>query len=423
MRRNGLLLAALVCAACPAAEFPDLDGARRFQLEAGEAYRAGDYHRFTEATEQALASNPASLATRYNLAAGYARTGRHDDAMRELRALATARADFGVAEDDDFASLRGSAAFETLLRELATDLEPVAGSSVRFTVDQLGLIPEGIAIDTTTDRTFFGSMRTGDIYVMDHERQLSKFAGVAHEGKLAAIGLFVDAERDVLWAVGSSFFAAEGNDPESPSYSGIFGFELDSGKLKHKLLADDGSVAFNDVTVGPNGDLYISGGVLSTVAAGSERIVPLDTEPPVAGTNGVAASPDGRHLFVSSYPVGIAVIDLESRRARFLDTPEDAPLYGVDGLYWHDGDLIAVQNGIKPWRLARITLNGDLTAVSGVRLVEMANPDLEPTTGAIVGDTIHYIGTGPAPANPPSHFPENIRGWLGKTIVMTAPLE
>lgn len=421
MRSTPILL--LFCAAALADDAVDLDGARNHRRDAAEAYRGGDYEAFTLATEKALELNPASLATRYNLAAGYARTGRHDDALRELQALAAARTDFGVARDEDFESLHGTPAFEALLAELQTSLAPINNSRHRFTIDLLGLIPEGIAIDVATNRTFFGSMRSGDIFVMDSHGQLSKFASVMHEGKLAAIGLCVDTQRGLLWAVGSSFFAVEGYDEEAPEYSGIFGFDLKTGELKRKLLADDGSAAFNDVTVGPNGDIYISGGVLSTVAAGSNKIQRLITDPTVPGTNGIAASPDGKTLYVSSYPVGIAAIDLASGRSHFLETPEAAPLYGVDGLYWYRGDLIAFQNGIKPWRLVRVTLNEDLTAATRVRLIEFANPDVEPTTGTIDGDVVHYIGQGPAPEKPPPQFPESIHDWLGKTVVMTAPLD
>ena len=121
------------------------------------------------------------------------------------------------------------------------------------------------------------------------------------------------------------------------------------------------------------------------------------TDPPLFGTNGVAVAGHGRTLFVSSYPVGIAAIDLASGAARFLTTPNDVSLYGVDGLYWLDGDLIAVQNGIRPWRLTRFELSDDETSVRSARTLEFAHPDVTPTTGAIVDDRIYYIGGGAAP--------------------------
>ena len=56
------------------------------------------------------------------------------------------------------------------------------------------------------------------------------------------------------------------------------------------------------------------------------------------------------------------------------------------------------------------------------RLIEFANEDLTPTTGAIEGDRIHFVGQGPRPESLPMHFPDAMAEFAGKTIVMTAPL-
>lgn len=121
--------------------------------------------------------------------------------------------------------------------------------------------------------------------------------------------------------------------------------------------------------------------------------------------------------------MGIAAVDPQSGDARWLDTPDDISLYGVDGLYWHRGHLVAVQNGMRPWRLVQLELNAEQTAVVAARRIEFANEDVTPTTGAIVGDVIHYVGQGPIPENIPSQFPGNISRFAGKTMVMSAPLK
>ena len=74
------------------------------------------------------------------------------------------------------------------------------------------------------------------------------------------------------------------------------------------------------------------------------------------------------------------------------------------------------------WRLIRMQLNDGQTAITNVRLIEFANDDVTPTTGAIVGDVIHYVGQGPRPDSVPTQFPDAMLRFAGKTIVMTAPL-
>jgi hypothetical protein len=239
---------------------------------------------------------------------------------------------------------------------------------------------------------------------------------------LAAIGLYVDSANGLLWVAGMAFQLTENFDPAAPGRAGAFGFDLESGQLVRQLTASGDNVGFNDLTMSSDGDLYLSGAQLSVVRAGSDEIEALETSIPVFGSNGVAVSPDGRHLFTTSYPVGVAVVELASGRTRWLNAPAGTTLYGIDGLYWHDGDLVGVQNGVRPWRLVRLELDDALTAVTAVRLLEFANATITPTTGAIVGDEIFYVGEGPAPANIPAHFPPQMAGNSGKTIVMRAPL-
>lgn len=406
-----------VCAQNPVAE------AQVHQREATEAYQAGDYEGFTRSLEIALELNPASFATRYNLACGYARTGRDDEALELLEGLTLAKVDFGMARDPDLASLREIPKFQELIALLEASIEPISNSSLRLTIDQFGLIPEGIAIDNKTGRIFFGSMRSGDIYVVGQEGGLSKFATVQHEGKLSAIGITVDADRNLLWSIGTYFFMGEDFDADAPIRTGVFGFDLDSGTLEHSYLAEEGVQGLNDVLVAPSGDLFLSGTQLQIVRAGSDEMEPFVTSPELFGSNGLAMDPSGTTLFITSYPVGIGVIDVQSGAMHFLESPPDTPLYGIDGLYWYEGDLIGIQNGIQPWRLLRMTLNEELTAVTKVRVIEFANDAITPTTGAIAGNEIHYVGQGPSPDNAPGQFPASLAPFLGKTVIMTAPLD
>ena len=416
------VIAGLLLAGGPALAQTNAAAAQEHLRTAGQAYRDGDFAGFTESLETAVALNPFSLPTQYNLACGYARTGREEEALKVLEKLVAANVDFGMAEDEDLVSLHGNPQFHRLVSELDANLQPVSASEQHFTLDQLGLIPEGIAYDGATGRLFFGSMRTGDIYVIDGGKQLSKFATVHHEGKLAAIGMSVDLRANTLWVVGSSSFLVEDFVADAPSRNGVFGFDLDSGDLLKQYIANDSLENFNDVVVGANGELYVSASTLSVIRNGSETIEPIDTSLPIFGANGIAVRPDGKRIFVSSYPVGIAAVDPETGESEWLATPENISLYGVDGLYWYKGDLVGVQNGVRPWRLVRLQLNAEQSAVTNVHLIEFANKDVTATTGAIVGDVIHYVGQGPDPARVPSQFPEAIAPFSGKIVVMTAPL-
>lgn len=391
--------------------------------EAAAAYREGDYESYTRALEAARELNPASSYTRHNLAGAYARTGREDEALEVLRGLVGARVDFGMAADEDFETLRSLDDFAELSARLAENTRPIIRSSAYYEMPQLDVIPEGVAADIEGERFFFGSMRSGDVYVLDAERQLAKFASVDRSNKQAAIGMAVDTTREVLWVVSTTFELAENFRDGDPIETGLVGFDLTSGAKVTEYSAQATGFGLNDVAVGPNGELYASGDTLQVLDTERNELVPLTTDPPLFGTNGVAPAAHGRTLFVSSYPVGIAAIDLASGRQRFLDTPQDLSLYGVDGMYWDDGDLVAVQNGIRPWRLMRLALNEDETAITQATIIELANIEITPTTGAIVEDRIYLLGQGPAPEKAPEHLPDNVVQFLGTTRLHVAPVD
>ena len=414
-------LLALVLASAAIAEHPIAE-AQRHQRAANAAYEAGDYEEFTRSMERAYELNPASFPTRYNLACGYARTGRADAALDLLEQLTLAQVDFGMARDPDLESLRELPRFRELVATLEASIVPISNSSELATIEQYGISPEGIALDKETGRIFFGSMRTGQVYALEPGGGYAEFASVGEHGPYAAIGMTVDNDAGVLWTVGTWFFMAVGFDADSPQPSGLFGFDLASGELRHHYPVDVSVTGLNDVAVAPNGDVYVSGGALHVLKSGGDALQPVITMPEPFGSNGLTVHPDGSMLFVSSYPVGIGAIDLTSGELRYLDAPPDRPLYGIDGLYWHDGALVGIQNGIQPWRVLRVDLNSNATAVSDVQVIEFANDALLAMTGAIDGDRIHYVGRAAPPENRPSQFPESLAPFLGKTVIMTAPL-
>lgn len=391
---------------------------------AADARRAGDDVTVMRSLERARELNPASLYTRYNLARAYARNGRADEAFELLEGLARSRIDFGMADDEELAALRDDPRFARLVDDVARRTAPDSTSALRHVAPRLDLVAEGIAWDDDEERLFFGSMRTGEVYQFDRHGRLSKFAELTEGGKpLAAIGMTVDAGRKLLWVVGATFFLAEGYAQDDTVVSGVFGFDLESGAERERYLRDDAGHGYNDVTLAADGSLYLSGAEIGRLVPGENaRIESLTTSEPVFGSNGIVVSDDGRRLITSAYPSGIAVIELEDGATRFLAAPDDVSLYGIDGLYLHEGDLVGVQNGARPWRLMRFTLDDGLERVVAARTLEFGTPDV-PTTGAIVGNVIHYVAQEPTTENPPTQFDEVLHQYLGRTVIRSVPLD
>lgn len=397
--------------------------AQQYLRAADAAYEAGDFESYTRALQTAHRLNPDSLYTRYKLACGYTLTGHAEKALELLAWLTSARVDFNMEEDPDLLSLADDERFQRLVAQVALNTLPINASHRAFTIPRLDLLPEGIAWDPDGQRFFLGSMRTGEIFAVTSDGSYTKFSTVEKDGPLSAIGMAVDSARKLLWVVGAGSELVEGFAQNAAIVSGVFAFALDNGELLHAYTRNDVDFGFNDVALAPNGDLYLSGSVLGYVPAGGNSVSILKTSEAVFGSNGIVVTPDGKTLITSSYPAGIAVIRISDGHTSFLQAPDNVTLYGIDGMYLYKGDLIAVQNGARPWRLMRFTLDRELRRIESATAIEFANKDVAATTGAIVGNRIHYVGRGPVPEHLPANLPENMRHLAGATVVMTAPLD
>jgi hypothetical protein len=90
--------------------------------------------------------------------------------------------------------------------------------------------------------------------------------------------------------------------------------------------------------------------------------------------------------------VGIVKIDLRSGESRDVDPGPRNTLAGADGLYWHKGGLIAVQNGIGSPRLAAFKLSKDGNRVTQTTVLENHTQfSILPTTGAVHGNDFYFI--------------------------------
>jgi hypothetical protein len=108
--------------------------------------------------------------------------------------------------------------------------------------------------------------------------------------------------------------------------------------------------------------------------------------------NGIALSSDQKRLFISTFPDGVTVIDLESGSVRGLAHAASVSLASIDGLYLYDNSLIAIQNGCMAHRVSRFFLNPARDGVVKAEVLERGNPLFDiPTTGAVAGGTFYFV--------------------------------
>jgi len=92
----------------------------------------------------------------------------------------------------------------------------------------------------------------------------------------------------------------------------------------------------------------------------------------------------GGELLVPDYTLGLAVLDLGTRKVRWLEAPKGFPLTGIDGTALAGDDLYIVQNGLDPVRVVKLTLDRRNRIVKAA-LVQKGG-DLPDPTHAVIHD-------------------------------------
>ena len=204
-----------------------------------------------------------------------------------------------------------------------------------------------------------------------------------------------------------------GYSAEEPAHTGVFVFDLDTGKTLRKAEPTGGRHGFNDLVLTRAGSAYVadslSGGSTRCPARRAHPVVPDGT---FASPGGLALTPDEKTLLVAAWGRGLHAVDLKTGAVRALVAPPDTTLYGLDTVRFYKGALIATQNGVKPDKVLRLTLDPKLTAVTKVDVLERAHPLFhEPTLGVIVKapSTTWPTASGSASARAPRTRPPGRR--------------
>jgi hypothetical protein len=361
------------------------------------------------AVEKLLRERPGDATLWFYLARFDAEAGDAPDCAAALAKVAELGDGFLPARELGFGKVWNDPAFEAARARLESRLPRLDYAPIAFELEDTALVPEGLAYDAPSKGFFMGGVAGHRIVRIDESGEQTEFAGPA-AGLDAVLGLAVDAPRRRLYAVTTS---AISEPAAKPARNAVVAFDLVTRRVV-KRFDVRGAVQLNDVAVAPGGRVYATdsgaGAVYEIPAQGDARVlVPAGALP---GANGLAASPDGRRLYVA-HSTGIALIDLASGAVKRMAVASRENVAAIDGLYQWQGMLIGVQNVTNPGRVVAITLARDGESIAGVRtLLSHHQRGLdEPTTGAIGPDGFYLLaatGVGHVGANGRIERPDSV---------------
>jgi sugar lactone lactonase YvrE len=354
------------------------------------AHGRKDHDAFLLHSRRLVELAPRSVGALYNLACAEALLGHAPEAAALLERLAGMGLAPDAAGDADFERVKALPALQQAFGRLAANREPVQRSEVAFTIPEKGLIPEGVAHDAVTGIFFVSSIRQRKVVQRDEEGRVRDFVPSGQDGLLAAAALAVDPARRGLWVSTMAVPEMSGFHEDQEGRSFVHEYDLDSGKLRRKLSPPVAEGRLSDLAVGPNGELVVSDPVTGRVyRLEGDALRVLVDRGPLGSAQGLAFAPDGR-LFVADYVQGPARVDVRTGEVRLLDAPADAAVTGIDGLVWHDGALVGIQNGVEPHRVVRLSLEGD--RIASLQVLERAHARYdEPTLGVVAGGALYYV--------------------------------
>ncbi len=396
-RRLFLALLLLAGSGTAAAEAMADDRFVQAMQAAADAFESRAFERMLEAVKRAEAERPGHPEAIYALAVAHAQRRELDAGIAALRRFADMGLTRDVAGDAQLAALRAHPQFAALASRIAANAEP-RGTAIRLATHPVRhFIPQGIAYDRDTGRYFLSSVYRREIVVPGEADPRRAFVSGAAFGLYAALGMFAEPNRRLLWVASAALPQMRGYDESLRGRSAVFAFDLDSGALSRRFQApaEAGAHAFGDITVGRRGEVFVSdrlGGRVYAVDRIRGTFTRLGEPGQLRSPRGLVQSLDRRRLFVADHARGLYVYDFDSERLQRVQAPERICLYGIDGLAGDGDRLIGVQNGVQPNRVIRLSLNDARDAVETLEVLVSNDPDFDgPTQGVVRGRSFYVV--------------------------------
>ena len=353
-------------------EFNAINGAARAARERGDqaAYLAN--------VRKLAAFTPGNPAIQIAEARGLALNGDGARAVALLNKIAELGFSFAAANDAAFQKLKDDPDFVAAAKRLADNGK---GTGRVKGIIKLGLpgASEGVAWSETT-QFLMGSNGSIYRYKLDGEGAAKPIAKAAGS---QVLGIRPDpASHSYLVCV---------NEPDG-SNSAVARHDESSGEIKGTYKLPTPNALCNDIALLKNGSFAVTdsnnGAVFHLVEG---KLEPLKLTMPIYQPNGIASDLDKNRLYVA-HAGGVVVHDLATGKSSELAT-EKALIGGIDGMVWHKGSLIGVQNPRNvDIRLLRITPDADAKAAKVDVLLAGADFPEEASTVAVVGDEAFVIG-------------------------------
>ena len=354
---------------------------------AAEPDDAAEVREQIAAVEKLMPSLPDRGAALYFLAVSKQHLHETREALALLKDCVALQEGFDPSGDPEFRGLKGEKDFDSLVERVHKDFPAVAHAHQALVTEEKDLIPEGLAYDEKQDVFYLSSLHRRKIVKITMESRVSDFVPAGRDKLLPVLGIRIDPMDGTVWSATTNF-AKDAWKTE------LIHIDAQGNLLGRYAPKESEKHGFNDLVVRKNGEVYTTSTSTHLVFRWSPKSQNFDTIPvnrALLHPNGIALADDDHSLFVAD-DLGVVSIDLADGTSHDLIPGPRSTLAGIDGLYWHNGSLVAVQNGMGSPRVVAFRLSKDGTRVMQTIVLENRSAfTVLPTTGAIRGNDFYFI--------------------------------
>jgi hypothetical protein len=355
------------------AEFNAINAAARAARE------SGDHAAYLTNVRKLATFTPAHPAVQIALARGLALDGDRAGALAQLKRIADLGFSFRASDDAAFQKLKDDPGFVALTQRLDANGKGLGRGKG---IIKLGLPggSEGVAFSETTKSFLMGSIGSIYSYKLDGRGPAN---AIAKAGGSQILGIRPDPAS-------SSFLVCV--DEADGSNAAVVRHHESSGEIEATYKLPTKNAYCNDIALLKNGGFAVTdsnNGIVFQLM--NDKLEPLALTMPVYYPNGIASDLEKNRLYVA-HAGGVVVHDMATGKSSEL-AAAGTLIGGIDGMVWHKGSLIAVQNPRgAAIRLLRITPDADAqNAKVDVLLVGSDFPG-DASTVAVAGDDAFVIG-------------------------------
>ena len=253
-------------------------------------------------------------------------------------------------------------------------------------------VPEGIATFGTD--LILGSVRQGYIERIGNDPATLSHPEMA--GHWSVFGMRVGSDGG-LWYASAAVPEFINVNEVNIGLTGLFRLDLNTGEttVRAVLPRTDTARVLGDLVFADDDTIYATEsltGALYHYSISENEFTEVIAPGQLRSMQGLVLDESGDYLYVADYVGGLFRVRLEDYSIERVVGDETTNLFGIDGLYRYGDELIAIQNGIRPNRVAAFQLADDGLTVTGTRVLARNLPQFdEPTLGTLFGDSLLFV--------------------------------